>query len=83
MRLFGRAALVSPLFDWYGFGRRDGPFTPDVSTQSLPAIGATPLRRFTEWLVARSTDRRLHARPAVRTGVVLAVHGGGCHWIAT
>ena len=61
MCLVRGAALVFPLFDLYGFGRLDCPFTPDVSPQGLPAVGTTPLRRFTEWLVARSADRGFDA----------------------
>lgn len=79
MRLAGRPALVFPLVDVYGFARLDRPFTSDVSPQGLPAVGATPLRRFTKWLVAGSADRGFHAGPAVRAGVVLAARVGGRH----
>ena len=56
----------------------DRPFAADFPPQDLPAAWTAPLRRLTDWL-ARSADRGFDARPAVRTGVVIAVVRGSAH----
>ena len=50
----------------------DRPLAADLTPEDLRAVWTAPLCRLTEWL-ARSADCGFDARPAVRTGVLLAV----------